>query len=76
VQKHTAEVANVVKLWTVEAVAEFLGVSKTWVYRRVESGEIPHRKIGRVVRFVPDEVTSWLNRQSVGGEALAVAGQV
>lgn len=36
---------------TVEEVAKFLRVSRHTVYRLVERGEIPGRKIGRVWRF-------------------------
>lgn len=50
------------KLWDVDAVAEFLGVSKAWVYRQVQAGKIPYRRIGqRVVRFVPEEISAWTN---------------
>jgi excisionase family DNA binding protein len=51
------------KLWTVDDVVTFIGMSKTWVYRHVEANRIPHRKIGRVVRFVPDEVMAWVDSQ-------------
>lgn len=51
------------QLWDVEQVAQFLGMSPTWVYRHVASGELPHRKIGRAVRFVPAEVERWVRSQ-------------
>lgn len=52
------------KLLTVEAVAELVGLSTTWVYRRVERGEIPHLKLGRAVRFDLDELQAWLKNRS------------
>jgi len=46
-------------LWDVEKVAEFLGVSgntvRAWVYRR----KIPYRKVGRCLRFKPQEIEKW-----------------
>lgn len=49
------------RLLTVSDVAECLRCSRQAVYRWVESGEIPHLKIGRLVRFLPDDVESFLS---------------
>lgn len=58
------------KLWTVPEVAALLRKSKDWVYKAVECGGLPHRKIGRAVRFVPSEMQVWLDRQG-GSDAKA-----
>ena len=50
-------------LWDVDRAAEYLGMSKHWVYRAVAAGALPHRKIGASVRFMPSELRSWANRQ-------------
>lgn len=46
-------------LWSVNDVAQFLGVSprtiRDWVYRRC----IPFRKAGNTLRFSPDEIERW-----------------
>jgi excisionase family DNA binding protein len=50
------------KLLTVKEVAEWLGLSIHAVYRRVQSNEIPHIRIGpRTVRFHRAKVETWLN---------------
>jgi excisionase family DNA binding protein len=45
--------------WTVEKVAEYCGVHVQTVYTWARERQIPHFKIGRVIRFRPDEVRSW-----------------
>lgn len=40
-------------LWTVAEAAEYLNVSKSWVYRAAEAGTLPHLKLGGLVRFLP-----------------------
>lgn len=39
-----------------DEVAKLLGVSKKWVQRRVQSGAMPHRRLGRLVRFYPEDL--------------------
>ncbi len=48
-------------LLTVEEVAEWLNVPKSWIYDRTRSGTIPCVKIGKYVRFNKDEIEDWLN---------------
>jgi len=47
-------------LWTVDEAARFLRLSKKYIYRLVESGRLPHYKLGRRVRFSGGEVRSYL----------------
>lgn len=44
------------RLWTVAQTAKFLQVSTSWVYRSVERGELPHLKLGGLVRFQPSDI--------------------
>ena len=44
------------RLWTVNEVCTFLQVSKSWVYQRTAAGELPHVRIGGLLRFVPDQI--------------------
>jgi predicted DNA-binding transcriptional regulator AlpA len=37
-------------------------MSKSWVYRRTESGEIPHAKLGGVIRYLPARVREYAER--------------
>jgi excisionase family DNA binding protein len=46
-------------LWDVARAAQYLGLSRHWVYKAVASGTIPYRKIGAAVRFVPAEIKAW-----------------
>lgn len=46
-------------LWTAEQTAKYLSMSLNWVYRRTESGEIPHAKLGRAIRYSPARVREY-----------------
>ena len=51
---------------TVDELAEFLKVPKSWVYSRSrETGPnaMPVRKVGKYCRFLLDDVLDWLERQ-------------
>lgn len=52
-------------LWDVRRVAQFLGVSRSWVYQRVERGLMPCLRVGGLVRFKPSVVKAWTERTSV-----------
>jgi excisionase family DNA binding protein len=52
-------------LWDAERVAAELGISKQHVYRLRANNHIPFIRIGRLVRFRPDEVRDWLETRSV-----------
>ena len=50
-------------LWTVEELAEFLGVPVATIYAWRNRGEGPPAfRVGRYLRFRSDEVTAWLDR--------------
>lgn len=49
-------------LMTIEDVCTYLGVSKSWVYKAVESGELPHFRAGGI-KFSPKQIAAYLNRQ-------------
>jgi len=46
-------------LWTVVEVAEFLQVSRSWVYRAAEGNLLPHMRIGALLRFSPAEIREY-----------------
>ena len=55
------------KEWlTIEEMAEILGVHKSWLYARTRFGQgaIPHRRVGKYLRFIKDEVLAFLEKQS------------
>ncbi|MBI5536553.1 MAG: helix-turn-helix domain-containing protein [Deltaproteobacteria bacterium] len=46
-------------LWNANDVATYLKVSRSWVYHRAESGELPCVRIGGLLRFVPDDMRAF-----------------
>lgn len=54
-------------LLTVEELADRWRVPKSWVYSKTRiKGEnaIPRIQIGKYIRFVPNEVDEWIERQN------------
>ncbi len=47
-------------LWDAQDVARYLKMSRSWVYHRAESGELPYRRIGGCLRFVPSEIRAYV----------------
>jgi excisionase family DNA binding protein len=45
-------------------VAEFLGVSRSWVYQASSSGALPCVRIGALVRFDPTVIKAWVRGES------------
>ena len=48
------------KLLTVSEVAAYLSIKEKNIYAKVEAREIPHYRIGRLIRFRLDEIDTWL----------------
>ena len=50
------------KIWAIEDIALFLGLSKGTIYNKVSRREIPFRKpkSGRRLYFMPDEILNWV----------------
>ncbi|HQQ88558.1 MAG TPA: helix-turn-helix domain-containing protein, partial [Smithellaceae bacterium] len=61
------------KLLTISDISEYLNIKEKTVYAKVESGEIPHYRIGRLIRFRLEDIDAWLdgcrnrNQPAVGG---------
>ena len=49
-------------LLTVGQLSEYLSIKRKTLYVKVETGEIPHFKIGHLVRFKKSEVEAWLEK--------------
>lgn len=47
------------------AAAKRLGVSVHWVRRAVYTRTLPHVKVGRLVRFEPDALDTWIAERRV-----------
>jgi excisionase family DNA binding protein len=55
------------RLVDADAVAEHLGVPRSWVLESARSGAIPCVRLGRYVRFDLDDVEAWLASCKTGG---------
>jgi len=52
-------------LFDVKGLADYLGVDKSWVYKKVSLKEIPHIKLGKYPRFKKSQIDKWLDGQVV-----------
>jgi predicted DNA-binding transcriptional regulator AlpA len=52
------------RLWTVDEVATFLGIPAATLYQwRCRRIGPPGRRIGKHLRYLPDEVRDWVREQ-------------
>ena len=49
------------KLFTLQELAQYLHVSKQWIYKAVQHKEIPYCKVGRSTRFLKSDIDTWLH---------------
>ena len=48
-------------LLTTDELAEHLGVTVRHVRRQIAERRVPYVKVGRLIRFDPDEISHWIN---------------
>jgi len=51
-----------VQLLSIPQVCQELGMGKSWIYRRLRSGEIPSIRLGRTIKVRRDELEEYLQR--------------
>ena len=51
---------NIALLLTVPELSAYLGIKAKTLYAKIEAGEIPHYRLGRLIRFRLDEINAWL----------------
>jgi excisionase family DNA binding protein len=56
------------RLYTAQDLAEMLSCTTATIYNQVRLGAIPHIRIGRLIRFDPDEIDRWIRERH--GEAV------
>jgi excisionase family DNA binding protein len=44
----------------IKELGEYLGIKTSTLYFYVENGDIPHYRIGRLIRFKKQEVDEWM----------------
>jgi excisionase family DNA binding protein len=47
-------------LWDVKQCAQYLGKSPRWLWREIARGNVPHVRVGKSLRFYPEEIDAWL----------------
>ncbi len=58
-----AKAKDTAKLLTPDDLAEMLGLARKTVIVMARDGRIPSVRIGRFVRFDPQEIGRWIDRQ-------------
>ncbi len=53
---------NVEPWYSVEQIAQHLGISKETIYRWLEKGKLPAHRIGKLWKFKPSEVDDWVRK--------------
>ncbi len=43
-------------------LSEYLNVKPSTLYLKVASGDLPHYRVGRLIRFRKDEIDTWMDR--------------
>jgi excisionase family DNA binding protein len=51
-----------VQLLSIPQLHQELGMGKSWIYRRLRSGEIPSIRLGRTIKVRRDELEAYLDR--------------
>jgi excisionase family DNA binding protein len=53
-------------LLNIEELANKLGLEKSWIYAKTRTKKIPHRKLGKYLRFSESEIEKWLDEKKQG----------
>ena len=59
------EKASEDNLFSVKTLAEYLGVTRDWVYKKVQLKEIPYIKKGGLLRFRKLAIDRWIDEGNV-----------
>jgi excisionase family DNA binding protein len=61
------DISTIPQLLTIDQLAERLGITVRHVRRLVANKQVPYYKVGKLVRFDPNEITGWLRTRRVPG---------
>ena len=53
------------EIMNLEEAAEYLGVSKAWLYKACKEGYVPHMRFGRRYRFFKQTLDEWMKEGSL-----------
>ena len=62
------DLSTIPQLLTIDQLAERLGITVRHVRRLVAEKRVPYLKVGKLVRFDPDEIKQWLASRREGLE--------
>ena len=62
-QAQSAEAGGGLDLLSITDVCQELGMGKSWVYRRIQTGEIPSVKLGRNIKVRREDLEGYLEAQ-------------
>jgi excisionase family DNA binding protein len=57
-------------LYDVSQAAKELGISPISVRRKTKMGEIPHRRMGGLIRYTPQDLQDYIDRSAVPARTL------
>lgn len=52
-------------IMNITQVANYLDVSKSWIYKMTSSSEIPHAKRGKKLYFIKADIDNWIEKHKV-----------
>ena len=52
---------------TIDALAEYLKISRSTLYKLVQAGRLPGQKVGKRWRFHREAIDEWLKQHPDGG---------
>ncbi|HOD82977.1 MAG TPA: helix-turn-helix domain-containing protein [Phycisphaerae bacterium] len=54
-------------IMTIDALAEYLKISRSTLYKLVQDGRLPGQKVGKRWRFHKDAIDEWLKQHPAKG---------
>jgi excisionase family DNA binding protein len=61
------EYRNFNEYFKIEDISAYLNIKTKTLYAMVEAGDIPHYRIGRLIRFKREDVDLWMEEKKVMG---------
>lgn len=49
------------RIWLIDDVIEATGLKKQTIYNKVSKAEMPYRKRGKKLYFIPNEIIDWIH---------------
>lgn len=52
------------EIMNVQEAAEYLGISKMWLYKACKEGHVPHVRFGNKYRFYKETLDNWMKEST------------